>query len=273
MKEMTSRRLGITLFVTALTLFLALGFAVIPTFAASKKTLNLIKDRDIKYYSSGLAKLIDDDVVTTMYKYDSKGRVKEVKKYNCDDGMELENKYSFTYNKKGKLNKIIKRYYENGKVIKKQKCGLKVGKNNRILQLNFIDRYGDYKVTLQCKYDSKGRIKEFSEVNQSLEDGQTTVCGYFNERNSKGYIKKSAQRLDSGDDYNFTYDTKVKSGKVTMIKELDLSDNTTRTYKFKYTKKRINKKYVNAVKAQQLELLYRGSWWCLSPVYYLGQIN
>ena len=35
--------------------------------------------------------------------------VKEVKKYNCADGIELENKYSFTYNKKGKLNKIIKR--------------------------------------------------------------------------------------------------------------------------------------------------------------------
>ena len=231
MEKMTLKRLGSTLIVTLLTIILAFAFAIAPTYAASKKTLKLIKDRDIKYYSSGLAKQIDDGVVITKYKYDSKGRVKEVKKYNCDDGMELENKYSFTYSKKGKLNKIVKRYYDNGKVVKKQKCGLKVGKNNRITQLSFIDRYGDYKVTLACKYDSKGRIKEFSEVNQSLEDGQTMVDNYYIERNSKGYITKSVQRLNSGDDYSFTYETKIKSGKATMIKELDLSDNVTRTYK------------------------------------------
>lgn len=273
MKERKPRRWGITLFATMLTIILTFAFSALPAYAASRKTVSLIKDYDIKYYSSGLAKQINDGVVTMKYKYDSKGRIKEVRKYNCDDGMELENTYSFTYNKKGKLTKIIKRYYDYGKVVKKQKCGLKVDKNNRIIKLSFIDLFDYYKLTLQCKYDSKGRMKEITEVNQSLEDGETSVTNWYNERNSKGYITKSVQRLDSGDDYSFTHETKIKSGKVTMIKELDLSDNTTRTYKFKYTKKKINKKYVKAVKAQQSELLYMGSWWCLSPVYYLGQIN
>ena len=256
-----------------LAIAVAFAFTAAPASAASKKTVSLIKGHGLKYYSTGLVKEIDDDVVTTEYKYDSKGNVKEVKKYNCDDGRELENKYTFSYNKKGKLKKVTRYDYEDGKVVKKQKCGLSVGKNNRIKELSFVDRYYYNKITLEGEYDSKGRIKQMTEVYQSLEDGNVTVDGYIIERDSKGYITKSIQRLDSGDDYVFTHTTKIKSGKVDRIKMLDLSDNTTRTYKFKYMKKKIDKKYVSAVKAQQLEMLYIDTWWCRSPVYYLAQIN
>ena len=273
MENIKSRKYVRAAVIAVLAIAVAIAFTAAPVSAASKKTVKLIKGHGLKYYKSGLVKEIDRGLKTTTYKYDSKGRVKETKLYDCDDGIELENKYKFTYSKKGKLKKVVKYYYDNGKVVKKRKCGIEVGKNNRIKELRYLNRYGDTKVTLQCKYDSKGRMLELTEIYRDMQNGEALVENYYHERNSKGYITKSVLRMDTGDDIEHTYSTKTKSGLVTSIARYNKEEDETTTTKFKYAKKKIAKKYVKAVKAQQLEMLYMENWWDQSPLYYLGELE
>ena len=273
---MEQRRFGRdarAILVVLMAIVVAVAFAAAPVSAASKKTVKLIKGHGLKYYKTGLVKEIDRGIKSTTYKYDSKGRIKEIKKYDHDDGTSLENKYTLTYTKKGKLKKIVKRYYDNGKVVKKTTCGISVGKNNQIKELRYMNRYGDTKVILECIYDSKGRMKELSEIYRDMETGETTVENYYHERDSKGNITKSVIHMDTGDDIEYQYTNKRKSGLVTSIKQLNVQENETTTTKFKYKKMKIAKKYVKAVKAQQLEMLYIGSWWDQSPLYYLGELE
>ena len=160
MEAIRSRKFVLATFITVLVIAVAIAFSAAPVSAASKKTVKLIKGHGLKYYKTGLVKEIDRGLKVTNYKYDSKGRIKEIKHYDCDDGKELENKYTLTYSKKGKLKKVVKRYYDYGKVVKKTTCGISVGKGNQIKEFRYLDRNGDTKIILECKYDSKGRMME-----------------------------------------------------------------------------------------------------------------
>ena len=273
MEAIRSRKFVLATFITVLAIAVAIAFSAAPVSAASKKTVKLIKGHGLKYYKTGLVKEIDRGLKVTNYKYDSKGRIKEIKHYDCDDGKELENKYTLTYSKKGKLKKVVKRYYDKGKVVKKTTCGISVGKGNRIEEFRYMNRYGDTKIVLECKYDSKGRMKELSEIYRDMNTGETLVENYYHERDSKGFFNKSVLRLDTGDDITWEYTTTKKSGLATKIKVYNADEDNTVTYTYKYKKKKIAKKYVKAVKAQQMEMLYIGNWWNQSPLYYLGELE
>lgn len=225
-------------------------FTAAPASAASKTKVNLIKHSNIAYNAKGLIKslVVGDD--KAFYSYDSAGRLTKVEVYDFDDRVlgERDGTFDFLYDG-GKLESIL---MTRGETVYDLKA--KIGKNNRILQV--VMQYEDeYSMVVSWKYNSNDLVKQSTEelfVNGYPED--MDVRKYT--RNSKGYITKIAVDGFEDEQYTCPFTNKITSGKVTKI-TVKTGEGHKYSKSFKYTSKKIAKKYVKAVKMQQLYLLYR----------------
>lgn len=261
-----NRKIWIMAFVIVMVVAVGFVLTAAPASAKSKK-MNLIKDKNITYYKSGLVKsVVYYDISVVKFKYDSKGKITVIKVYDGPfEPIGLREVFKFKYSK-SKLKSIVKITYQDGEIVSKEDCELKVGKKNTIKKIKYYDPYSEANLILQCAYDSKGRVKKILETVDYL-DSEPDVTKYVIKRNSKGYVKKLTEKwVTQGGSRTSTLKTKIKSGKVT-----DITWNPGgMKYKFKYQKKSIKKKYVKAVKAQQQEMLYLFiDWKFLSPPYYM----
>lgn len=225
-------------------------FTAAPASAASKTKVNLIKHSNIAYNAKGLIKslVVDDD--KAFYTYNSAGQLTSVKLYDFEGRVlgECEGEYVFLYDG-GKLEAI---HMIRGETEYDMKA--KIGKNNRILQV-VTPSDDEYTMVVSWKYNSKNLVKESCEelfINGYSED--MDVRKYT--RNSKGYITKI--KVDGFEDEQYTcpFTNKISSGKVTKI-TVKTGEGHKYSKSFKYTSKKIAKKFVKAVKMQQLYLLYR----------------
>lgn len=237
---------------------IAVGFVstVAPASAASKKTLKLIKGEGITYYKSGLVKRIfteDADYENsseTIFKYDKAGRLISAV-YHLNGEVEFSYRYDLKYNKKGKLKSVA---YDDGE--KSYQYKVKIGKKKGTTTYKWLSDNGPEYV---LKYDSKGRIKYVKYYSYDSPGLPLYTQTNKIKWNSKGFMKRIDINDSEGGDFSYiTFRTKVKSGLAKKITaKFDGEDNDSKTYTFKYAKKKIKKKYVKAVKAQQKNLLYR----------------
>lgn len=247
MEKMNSKlRIFLILFAA---LAMAFCFSASPVSAAAKTKVNLIKHSNIAYNAKGLIKslVVDDD--KAFYTYNSAGQLTSVKLYDFEGRVlgECEGEYVFLYDG-GKLEAI---HMIRGETEYDMKA--KIGKNNRILQVMMQD--GEYSMVVSWKYNAKDLVKESSE--ELFENGYSQdmdVRKYT--RNKNGYITKIAVDGFEDEQYTCPFTNKITSGKVTKI-TVKTGEGHKYSKSFKYTSKKIAKKYVKAVKMQQLYLLYR----------------
>ena len=246
--NMTRRHL-LTILIAGLAIAVCFAFSAAPVSAASKKTVSLIKDKNITYYKTGLVKRIIDEDAVSEFKYDKAGRLTQVLYSPYEDGIQGDVDYGFELKySKGKLKKI---YYLSGD--SRDLVPSKIGKKNQILRMR-TQFSEDTEQLFTWKYDSKSRIKKCTlKMYTNGEESLTQI--YTAKRNSKGYIKKLYYSDSDDEKYTIPFTTKTKKGKVTKI-TYKTAEGHKETHKYKYAKKKINKKYVKAVKAQQLDLLY-----------------
>ena len=244
-------------FVIVMVVAVGFVFTAAPVAAKSKK-MNLIKDKNITYYKSGLVKSVSYyDTFFVKFKYDSKGKITVIKVYEGPyEPVGLEAVYKFKYSK-SKLKSIVRIFYQDGEAVSKENCELKVGKKNTIQKIKYYDQYSEADLILQCAYDSKGRVKKniFKAYYYEKVD---TYAKRVIKRSSKGYLKKVTGNEVWGKDkmkYINKYITKIKKGKVTNI-TMKGKKNYAEFYKYKYKKMKVDKKLVKIVKAQQLDALY-----------------
>ena len=252
-------------------LIIAIGFAFCApaAHAASKKSVYLIRitdtDDPISYYDNGLLKTYWH----SYYKYDSKGRMTEMKMFNTENVKKMKKKnllsrFKFSYSKKGKLKKVIKIDYKNGKAVSKRKFSLKVGKKNRILKAKFRYKNDDpmSATVLGWEYNSKGQIKKSITKFKftDLENKIIHLCYIDSYRwDSKGYrkwtksIEKKNGKKVSTTTYHYEYI--IKSGEIKGIKAKD--DGWASDYLSK--KKKVPAKYVKVIREQQKALVNSAS--------------
>ena len=264
-------RIGITAAVTALLLAVVLICAADPASAASSKKVNLIKDSDIEYFENGLVKSIRyDSLIIGCYDYDPEGRITEARAYaGAIEPDSLAWKFNFKYDKKGKLTKVIRVGYQDGRRICREVCPLKVDKNNRILKLKFHPdpNHPKDKMAFQWGYDSKGRVKKQiakAYFKKKLEPVMKTTM-----RRSKGGFLKKLVITKSGETvWRSIFKLRKKSGKVLRVRMKTAFVQG--VDKFHYRKKSIDKELLPVVKAQQLDLLYiNTAKESLNPAFYL----
>ena len=238
----------------AVTLVLVVAFILVTVTAsaASKRTVYLIKDKSISYYSNGLVKKIPGYA----FKYDKKGRVTVIRDKEKDCIFKLK------YTKKGKLKGV---YLMRARDLK-YKNGVKftkVSKKGRILK---ADLYGDEcGATITWKYDSKKRVKKA--VNRDTDwggDAYSVTNEYRYSWSSKGNLTEIAHHKVAEDPFGeepaveddaLTFATKRKSGRVTRI-VINKGEAGEMSKSFKYKKVKVKKQFVKKVKAQQKDLLY-----------------
>ena len=253
-----NRKILVMVFVIVMVVAVGFVLTATPASAASKKTLKLIKDKRITYYKTGLVKKIVEEFpegkTESTYKYNKAGRITSIV-YCYDDRKETSEHYLFKYTKKGKLKSISNVDRQTSYTYKAK---VKSDKKKKITTIKLYSNEGFRSVV---KYDSKGRIKYYKRYAYDLPGVLNYTITSKIKWDSKGFIK----RIDGDDTDEFnpghiTFHTKVKSGlakKITVTH--GYNPEYTDTYTFKHAKKKIKKKYVKAVKAQQRNLLY---WDC-----------
>lgn len=254
-------------------------FCTAPVSAASKKTVYLVDDiyeSNHFYNRNGLIKKIyydsGDGKYFSYFKYDSKGRVKELRSYELGKkkGKALAG-LRFYYTGKGKLKRVDKVEYKNDEVVSTRKCKLKTGKKGRITMLEFRIKNSSSKkkVHLEWTYDSKGLVKKVvfkEDVDSAKHKGkiitETTTAKIS--RNSKGYITKRKVKTKSKE-WSDSWVSKDKpeymKGKLMYYSHLyhklgtSEDEDGSSVDEFKYKKKKVNKKYLKKIKAQQKDLI------------------
>lgn len=270
--ELKKRRI-LTILIAVLAIAVCMAFVPAKASAATK-TMKLIKNKNITYYKNGLVKRITQyELYTGVYKYDDKGRITEFWQYDGkkDKKSKLMTVLRFEYNEKGKLQYVFRFDYDEGELYSQEKCGLKVGKKNRILKLRCKQHLSDDDVVYAWTYDSKGRVKKMickAYAGKKVDVSKKHVLT----RSSKGYLKKIVGKDKWGSDVSkFTnkFVTKRKSGTVSQI-TLKGAKGYAEYHKFKYKKVKVDKKLVKAVKAQQMDMLYlEACSSAMSPAYFL----
>lgn len=265
-RKSTRRLLLITLMV-----IVAFTFSVSQVCAASK-SIKLIKEDGWKYNKNGLIEKVMMYDIISVFKYDKKGNITKISRYfQHTKKKNLINEYKYKYDKKGKLKDVKFIYYTDGKVTQKNAGVFKLDKKKRIKQLRmetygmadnmykwFYNKDGQVKEVRICGYEA-GRImdKVIMKVNRDSK-GIVKACkmnGYFN---LNGYKHKYTMKD--------TYKTKKKGGYVKKIK-IKTNNGDIEEHVYSYKAKKVPSKYVEQVKAQQLDLLYMI---CTDAVYFVN---
>lgn len=278
--------------IAGMLLTLAAVFSTAPVSAASKKTVYLVDDLyEGRYFynRNGLIKKIYFDDMDGKYfnyfKYDSKSRIKELRLYKLGKkkGKAIIG-FQFQYNGKGKVTRVDKVEYKKDKVVSSRKCKLKTGKKGLITMLEYRTKNSSAKskVHIEWTYDSKGRVKKvlmYDNVESSKHKGklipQTSTWKFS--RNAKGYITKRKVKWKTKEDkYSWTSKDypEFKKGKVVYYIHdyhdagTSEDEDSSSIDEFRYKKKKVNKKYLKLIKAQQKDLIcpHEGG----SPIIFLS---
>ena len=242
MKRETLRRTAAAAGILVMSFMLILPVHQIQA-ASKKKTMYVISEITTKsgdesfrftYNDKGLIKKEVNGSLTNTFSYEGK----QISKETQVSGKE-KTKLSFSYDKKGKLTKVVTTEADGKKTT--VKYSYKSGKVSKI-------KDGSTGNVWSFTYNKKGLVKK---ALIKAEDGSTSAIRYlYNAK--KDLIKMTTSWVTESLSYKYN---KYGRKKVTVKYEYeDKSQNTSEVYSYKYKIIKVPASYVKAVKAQQMDL-------------------
>lgn len=187
------------------------------------------------YNDKGLIKKEVNGSQTNTFSYEGKKISEEKQVFGKE-----KTKLRFSYDKKGKLTKVVTTETDGKKST--VKYSYKSGKVSE-----FKD--GGTGSVWTLTYNGKGLVKKSS---IKAVDGSSSSIKYW--YNSKKDLKKMTTSWDVKESLSYKYNKYGRKSVTVKYEYKDKSQNTSEVYSYKYKKIKVPASYVKAVKAQQMDL-------------------
>jgi len=243
MKRETLRRTAAAAGILVMSFMLILPVHLIQA-ASKKKTMYVISEITTKsgdesyqfaYNDKGLIKKEVNGSLTNTFSY--KG--KNISEENQVFGKE-KTKLIFSYNKKGKLTKIVTKEEDGKKTTVKYSY-----KSGKVSEIKDEGTGSVWTLT----YNGKGLVKKA--VIRAVDGSSSSIRYWYN---SQKDLKKMTTSGDVKESLSYKYNKYGRKSVTVKYEYKDKSQNTSEVYSYKYKKIKVPASYVKAVKAQQMDL-------------------